>query len=35
MYKYHMVEIKKKYRITVESLVAMDAYDRLALKQKM
>ena len=35
MYKNHLVSIKDKEGITVESLAAMNAYDRLALKQKM
>ena len=35
VYKNHLVAIKEKYRITVESLAAMDPDDRLVLKQKM
>ena len=35
MYKNHLVAIKEKDGITVESLAAMDADDRLGLKQNM
>ena len=35
MYKNHLVEIKDKDGIAVESLAAMDADDRLTLKQNM
>ena len=35
MYKNHLVSIKDKDGITVEILVSMDKYNRLALKQKM
>ena len=35
MYKNHLVSIKDKDGITVESLADMNADDRLALKQKI
>ena len=35
VYINHLVAIKDKYGITVESLAAIDADDRLALKKKM